>query len=376
MLKEYSSALDALERDGLLRSFPTRRACDVIDLTSNDYLGIAARRDIQREFIESCGCDLPSFTSAASRLLASAQGEYYALEQVLADAYGRPALLFNSGYHANTGLIPALAVKGTLVVADRLVHASIIDGIRLSRAPFRRFPHNDMTALNEILEKESTEFDRVLVVAESVYSMDGDISPLKEMVALKSQYKNVMIYLDEAHGIGAFGPTGLGVAEREGMLDEIDILVGTFGKALASEGAFAVMPDVLRRYAINTCRSLIFSTAIPPLNVAYTRFVFGKMRTMTEEREKLYNLSCVLKEGLEKITDRENVSCSQIVPWIIGGNGRTVNASKRLLEHGFLALPIRKPTVPAGSERIRFSLSAGLEIGEINRLVDAISATL
>ena len=376
MLEAYTEILRGLENESRLRAIPQHADGSLIDFTGNDYLGIAATGRVENDFIAELAADPcpPPFTSVASRLLASNQAEYQKLEQTLAEAYGKQALLFNSGYHANTGCVSALAVPGTLLVTDKLVHASIIDGVRMSGAPFRRFPHNDVERLRRLLKKEAADYERVWVIVESIYSKDGDIAPLREFVALKREFPNVALYVDEAHGLGVRGRTGLGLCEELGLIDDADLIILTFGKACASMGAAALCSPTLRDFLLNSARSFIFSTALPPVNAAYTRHSFNALRLMCGEREHLADLAEKLRSGLEQITGEKNPSQSQIVPWMIGDNARAVEYARRLREAGLLAMPIRRPTVAAGTERIRFSLSSALSSADIDRLLSAIKA--
>ncbi len=193
-------------------------------------------------------------TSSASRLLAPRQIEYTNLEVFLSLLYRKhrggdtSALLFNSGYHANTGLIASIAGGGnTMILADKLVHASIIDGIILSRAPFRRFRHNDFNHLEQLLHENASQHRNILVIVESVYSMDGDKADIERLLRLKKEYPNILLYVDEAHAFGVIGPKGLGLAAASSAPGEVDIIVGTFGKAAASMGAFAIVHARLPR---------------------------------------------------------------------------------------------------------------------------------
>lgn len=373
----YSSIIESLRGDGNFRSIPDDWSSDrgVVDLSSNDYLGLAAEPDLQQEFFELLGSRMPAMTSSASRLLASHQYEYRRLESLLETLYGdgRRALLFNSGYHANTGLISALASVGsTLIVADRLVHASIIDGIVLSRAPFKRFPHNDFDRLEKILEAEASSYDRVIIVVESVYSMDGDCADIERLVALKRSYPNAILYVDEAHAFGVVGLRGLGLVMSTAGHSQVDIIVGTFGKAAASMGAFCVASPEIVDYAINKSRSFIFSTALPPMVCSWTRFVVNRMIYMDVERTHLRNLAERLHRAIVASNPDYGYSPSHITPYIIGNPKATVALSNRLLEAGFKVLPIRVPTVPRGTDRLRISLSAALDFAAIDSFVNAL----
>lgn len=359
--------LEQLRQSSNFRSFPEPCDSDVIDLTSNDYLGLALRDDLKDEFLGlNDGGRQLELTSSASRLLASCQHEYRLFETMLGDVYGRPALLFNSGYHANTGIIQALADKRTMIVADKLVHASIIDGIRLSGARFTRFPHNDFDRLERIVADVSDEFDRILVIVESVYSMDGDRADIDRLIDLRRSNQRVLLYVDEAHGIGVESQAGLGLVASAKAPAEVDIVIGTLGKALASSGAFAIVDDIVRQYLVNKARSLIFSTALPPACVAWSRFLFGKMMEMDSERDTLRRHAARIADAIAAATGRRGV-VSHIQPLVIGNAAATLQRSAELLRDGVKVLPIRTPTVPPGSERLRFSLSAALTDADITR---------
>ncbi|MDE7335626.1 MAG: aminotransferase class I/II-fold pyridoxal phosphate-dependent enzyme, partial [Muribaculaceae bacterium] len=250
-MKACAAQIEALKAARNFRTIPADSTADrLVDLSGNDYLGIAADQSLKAEFLNSfAGAeDFPALSASASRLLAADQSEFCKLEQLLADIYRRPVLLFNSGYHANSGSIAALAKGRTLIVADKLVHASIIDGMMLSKADFERFRHNDVAHLRRILAKRAKDYERVLIVCESVYSMDGDFAPLEEIAASKTD--NSLLYVDEAHAFGVCGPDGFGLAA--GMAG-VDVLIGTLGKAAGSVGAFAALSsNVLRDYLVNT----------------------------------------------------------------------------------------------------------------------------
>lgn len=374
----YSGRVESLREEGNLRVIPRVDAeSSLIDLSSNDYLGLAAREDLRREFYDTVRAGELSLTSSASRLLAAGQSVYTELEDTLAKLYGRPTLLFNSGYHANTGIVAALGqAPRTLIVADRLVHASIIDGITLSRAPFTRFRHNDMEHLERILAKERDNYDRFLVITESVFSMDGDSADLGALIDLRRHYEGVMLYVDEAHALGASGRGGLGLTMELPRHEEVDVIIGTFGKACASVGAFAAVRPAVREYLVNTSRSLIFSTALPPLNVAWTTFIISRLGQMEPERRHLRELGKHLRDILVPLGAPEELTPSHIQPLIVGDPHRAVALSGALLERGFKALPIRVPTVPRGTDRLRLSLSAALTHDDLDRFGIALREVL
>ena len=374
----FKQQLEQLSAQNQYRSIPdlvhqgryiTRENRKMLNMSSNDYLGLASNENLRQSFLQQYGGNFPSFTSSSSRLLTGNFPVYTDLEQLIAQRFQREsALLFNSGYHANLGILPALTTTKSLILADKLVHASMIDGIRLSQCAFFRYRHNDYEHLNNLLEKNSGKFDRTFIVTESVFSMDGDVADLKYLVQLKKQFPNTYLYVDEAHAIGVYGKNGLGIAEQANVIADIDLLVGTFGKALASMGAYVVCDQILKECLINQMRPLIFSTALPPFNVAWTHFIFERLPQLSKERTHLEQLSAFLRQEVEQ---RTQIMPSQtcIVPYILGENEATLAKAKDLQEQGYYCLPIRPPTVPKGTSRIRLSLTADMTIDEVKQFV-------
>lgn len=376
-MKNYISILDGLKASGSLRKLPEihhqgkwieKEGEVMLNLSSNDYLGLASRNDLRDVFLEELReSDLP-LSSSSSRLLTGNFSIYTRLEQLMAERFGtEAALLFNSGYHANTGILPALADKQTLILADKLVHASIIDGILLSGAPFQRYRHNDYEQLERLLNKSAGHYEQIIIVTESIFSMDGDVADLRQIVGLKKKYPDVLLYVDEAHAIGVRGPNGLGIAEEQGCIPDIDLLVGTFGKALASMGAYLMCSHVIREFLVNTMRPLIFSTALPPAQIAWTYFLFDKLPGFSTERQQLSNKSHILSEALKG--KGGEVSRSHIIPFLIGENEACIHKAEELQRKGFYCLPVRPPTVPQDTARIRFSLTADINEREIMELI-------
>lgn len=344
----------------------------MLNLSSNDYLGLAADRRLREAFLETLTPDTFLPTSSSSRLLTGNFTGYTKLEQELAQLFGtEAALVFNSGYHANTGILPAVSDAQTLILADKLVHASLIDGIRLSAARCIRYRHNDLAQAERLVEEHHQTYSRIILVTESIFSMDGDEADLRALVALKKRYDNLLLYVDEAHAFGVRGPQGLGCAEEAGCIGDIDFLVGTFGKAAASAGAYIVCRQVVRDYLINRMRTFIFTTALPPVNIAWTLFIVRKLADMQERREHLAHIGRLLRDAL---TARSYTcpSTSHIVPLMVGPSADTVLRADQLQRHGFYALPVRPPTVPEGTSRIRFSLTADVRADEILRLIACI----
>lgn len=372
-MRQVRQILENLRKENRLRSIPIPGSDSLIDLSGNDYLGLAASSEsFLKEFSQFC--PHPQFSSSASRLLSQRQECHLALEEYLQSLYGKSALLYNSGYHANVGTIGALAgLPGTLFVADKLIHASIIDGLKICGAEFKRFPHNDISRLISILEKESPLHDQVVLIVESIYSMDGDEAPINDMVALKSRFPNVLLYVDEAHAFGVRGERGLGLCEELGILPKIDILIGTLGKAAASSGAFVICDEIIKSLLINISRPFIFSTALPPVNVAWSHLMIKKIVEANNLRLRLHSLSHRFKSIIEEETGIIICSTSQIIPFMTGDASTAIEMASQLREENILALPIRRPTVPPGGERIRFSLSAVLTINQIEKAAIAVS---
>lgn len=374
-MQTIRETLAQLEAAGNLRRLPhDSEESPVVDLSSNDYLGLADDIALREKFL--AGLNVRNFlpTSSASRLLSARQESYERLETRLSQLYGRAALLFNSGYHANTGLVSALGGKGTLFVADKLVHASIIDGLTLSGSHFERFRHNDYGHLHRIIEKNGKDYSRIVILSESVFSMDGDMCDITALAEAKRLHPNTLLYIDEAHAVGVLGPQGLGCVAESGMAEDVDIVVGTFGKALASFGAFAILSPEMREFMVNRARSLIFSTSIPPVVADWSLFMLEHALKMDSEREHLHALATKLQAftyAPSSLKINGKASASHIQPLITGDARRAVELSKELLERGFKVLPIRTPTVPPGTERLRFSLSASMPISALDDLVSS-----
>jgi 8-amino-7-oxononanoate synthase len=370
-MKFYDRLTQDLETLRAAGSFRTVRQLPkhVINLSGNDYLGLLHHAELRESFYASLSEENSLLSAASSRLLTGNVSAADALETALAEAYGtEAALVFGSGYHANTGILPALVGPKTLILSDKLNHASIIDGIRATGATFYRFRHNDLAHARTYLERYAADYDEVIVVTESVFSMDGDCTDLKALVQLKADFPNVLLYLDEAHGVGVFGETGLGLAQAQGVHQSIDILVGTFGKAWCSTGAFVACSHVIRDTLINKMRPFIFTTALPPINLAWTLHVLRALPAMQARRQHLLSMGKRLADTI-RAQGVECVSASQIVPYVIGSNEEAIAAAQRFQTAGFYVLPIRPPTVPRGTARLRFSLSADLSEENFERLL-------
>jgi len=338
-----------------------------LNLSSNDYLGLGDDRELLAGYAEELKEREYAMTSSSSRLLTGNHPLYDQLERALAALYGREAaLVFNSGYHANIGIIPALCGRHDLVLSDRKNHASIIDGMKIAEAPYQRYRHLDYDHLEELLVAAVDHYRQIFIVTESVFSMDGDLADLSRLVALKEKYGAVLV-VDEAHGVGVFGERGLGLCETSGVVQQIDIITGTFGKALASTGAYAVMSRLFREYLINTMRSFIFTTALPPAILGWSLLTLERQALMSRERQALLQLAARLRSELIALS-LDVPGESHIVPVITGSNALAVALSARLRDAGFLCLPVRPPTVPEKSARIRISLRSTLQWNDLERI--------
>jgi 8-amino-7-oxononanoate synthase len=389
LLPSLHNVLQKKEQQGLTRKLqPVRtgehgrirvNGADYLNLAGNDYLGLAGNRDLVQEFYADLGFDncLQLFGpgSTASRLMTGNHDGYRMLEENLTALYGTDSvLIFNSGYHINIGLLPALAGKGDLILADKLCHASLIDGMRLSRARVIRYPHLDCNRIEELLKTNRDQYNTIFLVTESIFSMDGDCADLRTMVRLKEQY-GAVLYVDEAHAVGVRGKNGLGISEEQGVTDRVDLLVGTFGKAWAGQGAFVACVQTVYDYLINTARSLIFTTALPPVNIHWLNFILPKIRQMRAERQELFDLGSFLRNALQD-QGLETAGDSQIVPVMIGDAERSVSVAQQLRKHGFWLSAVRPPTVPAGTSRLRLSITAAMNRQQLAPLARHIARAL
>lgn len=374
MYEDYEKILDELKHHSHFRDLKNFEKKDekyiyfrgkkLLNLSSNNYLNFADNKKITQEFLDFAG-NKYSFGSASARLLTGTLPVYKELEELLSNLYNKDAtLLYNSGYHANVGISSAINQKGDVIFSDKLNHASIIDGMRLSDGKFFRFPHNNMEALEKLLERERKNYKNAFIITESVFSMDGDIEDLKRIIKLKKKYNCIMI-IDEAHAFGVFGENGLGVAEELGIIDDVDLIVGTFGKSVGSMGAFVTGSKTMINFLINKSRSFIFSTALPPINIAFTKWIIENKFPKTKAKRKNM-LSIAKKMG----------SDSHIIPVVIGENKDTVDLCEVLFHNGYFTLPIRPPTVPVGTSRLRLSLTADIQEKDLTVLKEKINEVL
>lgn len=342
-----------------------------VNLSSNDYLGLAQDMSIVHEFYESTDFKNIRLSSSGSPLLTGAHDSYEKANSAIQNLFGRSALFFNSGFAANSGVISALSDADTLIIADKLAHASMIDGLTGAKGKYLRFAHNDYDHLERLIKSNLDKYDNILVVTEAVFSMDGDRADIKKLCELKKQYSNVYLYVDEAHSFCVFADNGAGLCASLGVVNEIDFILTTFGKGLGSQGACLIANQTAVNYLINTTRSLIFSTALSPLSFEHNAFMIEYMQKRNDLRERLYKISEYIHQTI-KDCSLENLSQSQIIPVLTYSNENALKACSLFREKGFYAMPIRHPTVPQNKARLRLSLSAALSDDEVCALADAI----
>jgi len=344
---------------------------EVLLFAGSNYLDLARHPEVVEASVRAArdvGC-----AAGGSRLISGNLALHEALEESLAKFFdAEAALAWTSGYAANVGVIPSLVGRGDAVVSDALSHASIVDGCRLSRAAVRVFPHGDLAALEEALAGAARDHRRVLLAIDGVYSMDGDVAPVAEMVAAAKRH-DAMVLLDDAHGTGTLGVRGLGSAELRGVADGIDVLLGTLGKGLGSFGAFVVGSGALRELLVNTARSFIFSCALAPPQVAAAAAALELVRREPWRRERLQANAARLRARLAVRGVDTRPSTSHIVPVVIGANAAAMAACERLLERGFYAQGIRHPSVAEGTARLRLTPMATHGEDEIDALADAVA---
>ena len=363
-------ALHKIEHEGI---YIIKNEKKMLNLASNDYIGVACDKNLKEEFFDTLDKKDLLLGSASSRSLSGNHRIYIQLENYIEKSFpNKSCLLFNSGYHLNISCIQALSELGNvLFVVDKFVHASIIDGLRLGGKRFIRYRHNDMTELNSILEKKHKEYEKIIIVSEGLFSMEGDCVPLDSLCEIKRRYDNVLLYIDEAHSVGVFGDNGLGLASSLGYANCIDFLVFTFGKAIGSCGASMLCLPHYKEFFINKARGFIYSTALPPINIAWSLFIFQKLESLQKRRIKLFELSFFLRKKCLEY-DIKLVGVNQILSIIVHTNEKVLLLANRLSEAGFFTPAIKTPSVPPNAARIRISLTSNIQEYMLEELSSAI----
>jgi 8-amino-7-oxononanoate synthase len=378
--RELRDELDARAAEGLLRK---RRIIDgkqqpelhvdgevLLSFCSNDYLGLASHPALiaaaQQAAAEA------GVGGGASHLITGHHRLHHEIEEALAQFVDLPrALFFSTGYMANLGVISALVGRGDAIFADRLNHASLNDAAVLSRADLHRYPHNDVAGLEKQLAQSTAK--RKLVVADAVFSMDGDIAPVPQLLALCERY-DAWLMLDDAHGFGVLGAHGKGTLEYFGVHSPRIIYMATLGKAAGVSGAFVAGEPELVEYLIQRARPYIYTTAMPPMLAAALLAALPVIEQETARREQLQKLIATLRENLKPKQWRLDKSITPIQPLIIGSNEDALRVSEYLRERGILVPAIRPPTVPPGTARLRITLTAAHTVDDVLRLVDTLHA--
>jgi 8-amino-7-oxononanoate synthase len=366
--ERLAAELEERKKGNLLRSPGVSGNGVRIDLSTNSYLALHEDQNVAaeaRDLTDNCFSG-----NLASRLIETRSPLYQTLESELAGwKKTEAALVFNSGYAANLGIIQSLCTRDTEVFCDKLNHASVIDGIRLSGAWLVRYAHCDMDDLRKRLGASKKK--EKLIVTDSVFSMDGDITPLADICALAKQY-SCMVMVDEAHAAGVFGETLGGYAEECGVEKDVDVVMGTLSKAVAGHGGFFAGSMLLRDCFINKARSLIYSTALPQSVLAHDLAAVRYIRSHPEMGKKLQEKARVFRVGIKALGFNTLNSATQIVPCIVKSNSEALELSVFLMQRGIKAPAIRPPTVPAGTSRIRFSIHLGCSTDDLAFVVDQL----
>ena len=364
--------LESLREQSQLRSLEILSG---VNLCSNDYLGLAADPRLKQAAIEAVA-SARQMGATGSRLLSGNSREWEELETEFAEFAGaESALYFSSGYAANMGLLSSVLQPGDIVFSDALNHASLIDGMRLSGAEKVIYPHGDLQFLEDALRENSRGPGAKVIVTESIFSMEGDVARIEDLLRLAKTYGAELI-VDEAHALGVRGPEGRGVVAELQLEREIFAIVYTCGKALASAGAFVCCGAPLKEFLVNRARTFLFSTALPPYIAQQIHAALAIVHKEDLRRKNLHEISIALRAGLSAAGLNHGASSTQIVPVILGGNEAALRVATQLQAAGFAVRAIRPPTVPAGTARIRISLTSRITLADVDRLVGAIDAAV
>jgi len=378
-LKFIDARINQLKEDGVYRKLPVNEGpCDnlitlnnkrVINLSSNNYLGLANHprvKDAAKKAVDEYGAGAGSV-----RTIVGNQDLLEKLEALLAEFKEEEAvMLFQSGLNCNIGTIQAIADKGDLIISDALNHASIIDGVRLSKADKAVYKHNDMDDLKRILEEKRSEYNNVLIITDAVFSMDGDLAPLDDIVSIAKSY-NALTYVDDAHGSGVLGKSGRGTIDHFGLHGEVDFIVGTLSKAIGVVGGYVATKHNVKEWLLHRARPLLFSTALPPAATAATIESVKMLMESESHTKKLWDNAKYFKQGLKDLGFDIGHSQTPITPVMIGEASKTMEFSKALLEEGVFVSGIVFPTVPKGTGRCRAMISASHTKENLDEAIEA-----
>ena len=378
----FKTELDQLQWRGLLRRMRVLGSAagrkvkvdgeEKLMFASNNYLSLAHHPEVVAAVRE--GLDQWGYGSGGSRLMCGNTEVHEHLQRRLAEMLGKEAsLIFPSGYAANSAVLSTLAQRGDMIAVDKLVHASIIDGARACAGVLRAWPHRQTEKLQRVLARGRHR--RAFIVTDTLFSMDGDKAPLQELVALKRRYETILI-VDEAHAFGCIGPKGAGVAAEADLLEDIDIIVATFSKALGGSGAFVASSREIIDYLINRARGFIFTTGIPTVNCLAAEAALDVIAAEPYRSERLIDNGEYMRRCCYEMKLNTGVSESYIVPILIGAAERSMKVSNILWDRGFMVPAIRPPTVPPGGSRLRVSLMSEHTKEDIYRLCQTIKEAL
>ena len=343
----------------------------LLTFCSNDYLGLANHSDIIKAFKQAA--DKYGVGSGAAHLINGHSNEHQILEEELAEFTGRDrALLFSTGYMANLGVVNALLERGDKLFADKLNHASLIDAGLLSKAKMQRYAHSDTNALQKLYDKNTSE--NTMILSDGVFSMDGDCAPVKQLTTI-AKHEQAWLMIDDAHGFGTLGKTGAGLLEQEQLSQtDVPILMATLGKGIGTAGAFVAGSDDLIEYLIQTARTYIYTTAMPPAVAAATRASLKLVQQERWRRDKLQSLIQQFKQGANEIGLTLMPSDTAIQPILIGSTKKALEISNKLKAKGILVTAIRPPTIPEGTARLRVTFSANHTDADVRLLLERLQA--
>ncbi len=364
--------LKTLKKDFNFRELRDKKKNYTLDFSSNDYLDLLSDKDFISEFWRGyLNNNKPLLGSTGSRLLGGNYTEIIQFEEDVNKVFKKKSIVFGSGYDANTTVIETFYKKSDVIFTDRYNHASIYDGLINSNVKIVRYKHLDYKDLENKLAKYRGEYNNSLIITESIYSMDGDIVDLKKIVALKDQY-NSQLFLDEAHSYGALG---YGLAFNENLVSEIDFIMLGLGKGGASNGGILILNKIAHSYIVNRGRRFIYTTSPSPLQTSWNHYVFNKIPNLKEKIHKLEKL----KATVYKLLNKENIktiSTEQIISIIIGDNKKNIEIAKNLEALGYNLYPIKEPTVPKGTSRLRLTLTADMPIKKIEKFIHLLALSI
>ncbi len=369
--KDLFQELEDLKKKSNYRELKVIEENFILDFSTNDYLNLNLDKSFKKKFIDNIDFNKISFGSCGSRLLGGNHREIIDFEKEIDKVFKKKSLVFGSGYDANTTIIETFYSSQDIIFTDRYNHASIYDGVINSKVKIIRYKHLDYLDLEKKLKKYRNLYKKSLIITESIYSMDGDIVDLDKIVLLKNKYDS-QLYLDEAH---SYGVLGYGLAYNKSLIKEIDFLMLGLGKGGSSSGGVLILDDIPRSYIINKGRKFIYTTAPSPIQTQWNRYVFKNIPFLEDKIKKLNILKKFFYKKLKE-QDIQTMSTEQIVNIVIGDNKKTIEISENLIKEGYLVYPIKEPTVPKKTARIRLTLTADMKLEEVEIFIEKLSHEL